>query len=482
MTRRKLILRAFQAFDLLVLIISTYITVGLSAGSSTSIINQYMMDGHADVYAIIIMAVMFAVWLTLFYSCGLYKQRYLTFTSLRRYHLSDLVTAVSLGTLIFIGILFLAGVKEISSTFLFAFWAANIIGTLAVREVLIFTLKRLRLHGRNLRHLLIIGTNKRALAFADRVKNQPELGYTLRGFVDDEWQNFSSANNPEHHIVAKLDQIDEYLRDNVVDEVVIALPIATLYEKASRIVKLCNDQGIVVHFAPGFDFLNVGSSMMNINISHGEPIITIVPPPISGWKMGLKRAIDTVCSAILIVVFSPVLLGIIIAIKLYSPGPVFFIQERVGLNKRKFRLLKFRTMVINAEEIQKQYEHLNEAGGPVFKIENDPRITPIGHFLRRSSLDELPQLFNVLFGDMSLVGPRPLPLRDYEGFDQVWHRRRFSVRPGITCLWQISGRSSITFDRWMELDMEYINHWSLWLDIKILLATIPAVLKQRGAV
>jgi lipopolysaccharide/colanic/teichoic acid biosynthesis glycosyltransferase len=160
---------------------------------------------------------------------------------------------------------------------------------------------------------------------------------------------------------------------------------------------------------------------------------------------------------------------------------VFFIQERVGLNKRRFRLYKFRTMVADAEERRREIEHLNEASGPVFKIRNDPRCTPVGKFLRKTSIDELPQLFNVLKGDMSLVGPRPLPVRDYQGFDQDWQRRRFSVRPGITCLWQINGRSSTPFEKWMELDMEYIDRWSLGLDFKILAKTIPAVLKGAGA-
>jgi lipopolysaccharide/colanic/teichoic acid biosynthesis glycosyltransferase len=160
---------------------------------------------------------------------------------------------------------------------------------------------------------------------------------------------------------------------------------------------------------------------------------------------------------------------------------VFFAQERVGLNKRRFRLYKFRTMIPDAERKLAELECFNELSGPVFKIKNDPRITPIGKFLRKTSIDELPQLYNVLIGDMSLVGPRALPVRDYNGFDQDWHRRRFSVRPGITCLWQVNGRNNVPFDKWMELDLEYIDNWSLWLDLKILLKTIPAVVSGYGA-
>jgi lipopolysaccharide/colanic/teichoic acid biosynthesis glycosyltransferase len=176
-----------------------------------------------------------------------------------------------------------------------------------------------------------------------------------------------------------------------------------------------------------------------------------------------------------------IFLVVTLLIKLTSPGPVLFVQERVGLGKRRFRLYKFRTMIQGAEKKLAEVEHLNEMSGPVFKIKNDPRITKIGKFLRKTSIDELPQLINVLKGDMSLVGPRPLPVRDYNGFDQDWQRRRFSVRPGITCLWQVTGRSNVSFDKWMKLDMEYIDNWSLILDFKILILTIPAVLRGSGA-
>jgi exopolysaccharide biosynthesis polyprenyl glycosylphosphotransferase len=191
--------------------------------------------------------------------------------------------------------------------------------------------------------------------------------------------------------------------------------------------------------------------------------------------------LDILVSAACLILFSPTLIVAAIAIKLTSPGPIFFMQERIGLNKRRFKIFKFRTMVPNAEKLMAKLEVHNEASGPVFKIKNDPRITPIGKFLRKSSIDELPQLLNVLYGDMSLVGPRPLPVRDYEGFNEDWQRRRFSVKPGITCLWQVNGRSGISFNQWMLLDLQYMDEWSLWLDFKILAKTVPAVFRGAGA-
>jgi len=178
---------------------------------------------------------------------------------------------------------------------------------------------------------------------------------------------------------------------------------------------------------------------------------------------------------------SPILLVTAVLARLSSAGPIIFRQKCVGLGGREFWFYKFRTMYVDAEERKNDLLDQNVLTGPVFKMRNDPRITPLGKILRKTSIDELPQLVNVLMGDMSLVGPRPLPVRDYEGFSKDWHRRRVSIRPGITCLWQISGRSNLPFDKWMELDMNYIDHWSLWLDLKILLKTIPAVLTRTGA-
>jgi exopolysaccharide biosynthesis polyprenyl glycosylphosphotransferase len=194
----------------------------------------------------------------------------------------------------------------------------------------------------------------------------------------------------------------------------------------------------------------------------------------------LKRVIDIVVSLSAIIFFSPILIAVAIAVST-SPGPVIFKQQRYGLKKRKFTMYKFRSMVVDAEKKQAQVEHLNETDGPAFKVKNDPRVTRVGAFMRKLSIDELPQLFNVLIGNMSLVGPRPLPARDVSRFSEAWLMRRFSVQPGLTCLWQITGRSDTTFDRWVELDLQYIDNWSLCLDARILFMTVPAVLKGRGA-
>ncbi len=299
------------------------------------------------------------------------------------------------------------------------------------------TMHAFRSHGHNLRHLLIVGTNRRADGFARDVALHPEWGYRLQGFVDDQWWYERTADSNQGALLGGFDAIPALLRTLPVDEVIVALPLASFYQ---------HDES-----------WDARASM-------------------------IKRFADVVISFILLLALAPILLTIAVLIKLTSAGPVFFTQTRMGYGKRPFQILKFRTMVQDAEKLISQVEHLNETQGPTFKLKNDPRITTLEKFLRKTSLDELPQLINVFVGDMSLVGPRPLPLQDYQGFSQDWHRRRFSVKPGITCLWQVMGRSSIGFDEWMALDMRYIDQWSVWLDIKILFQTIPAVFRGSGAV
>jgi exopolysaccharide biosynthesis polyprenyl glycosylphosphotransferase len=339
-------------------------------------------------------------------------------------------------------------------------------------------MRALRSRGRNLRHVLVIGTNQRAISFAQDLALHPEWGYRVQGFVDTQWwdeQTFGSAA-----LLGGFDAIPELLRTLSVDEVIVALPLASFYQQIAEVVGVCRHHGIAVHSIG--TFFDQEQSKRTTFASAIAGSITLHDESWDARASLIKRLADVGISFFMLVALAPILLTVALLIKLTSAGPVFFTQTRLGYGKRPFQIFKFRTMVQNAERLITQVEHLNETQGPTFKLKNDPRITPLGKFLRKTSLDELPQLINVLVGDMSLVGPRPLPLRDYQGFSQDWHRRRFSVKPGITCLWQVMGRSSIGFDEWMALDMRYIDQWSVWLDIKILFQTIPAVFRGSGAV
>jgi len=279
---------------------------------------------------------------------------------------------------------------------------------------------------------------------------------------------------------ALLSEIETILAREPVDEVFITLPRETYGAVVNQVIRVCEEQGIIVRLWADTFQLHIAKSHVD-ELLDGTPVMTIQSGPSDGWQIIIKRLVDIVGSLALLVTLLPLLAVIALCIKLTSPGPIFFSQERVGINKRRFRLLKFRTMVQDAEDHQQQLEHLNDADGPVFKIRADPRVTRVGAVLRRFSLDELPQLLNILRGDMSLVGPRPLPLRDVNNIHTRWHKRRFSVKPGLTGLWQVNGRSNVSFDHWVRMDLEYIDHWSLSLDLKIMLKTIPAVLKGSGA-
>jgi exopolysaccharide biosynthesis polyprenyl glycosylphosphotransferase len=229
------------------------------------------------------------------------------------------------------------------------------------------------------------------------------------------------------------------------------------------------------------DVFNVQVARISLSEIKGIPLLNMEPVAQDSQQLLAKRVFDVTCTLLALPILIPIFLIVAIAIKLDSPGPVFFVQQRVGIRKYIFPMYKFRSMYIDAEEKLKEIEHLNEAEGPIFKIKNDPRITRLGRFIRKTSIDELPQLINVLKGEMSLVGPRPMSIRDVDLFDHGVQRKRFSVQPGLTCIWQISGRSNLPFEKWLELDLEYIENWNFWLDLKILLKTLPAVVKSSGA-
>jgi exopolysaccharide biosynthesis polyprenyl glycosylphosphotransferase len=419
-------------------------------------------------------------WHILFSVFGLYASKRM---SRRWEEARDIAAATTLGTCMIAASALLFRIWVVNRVFLLLFWVMTTGLVILSRTVIRASLAYARKHGRNTRNLLVIGTNARALTLVQKIQSKPELGYRILGFADEEWSGSEEFRKQGHSLVADLEELPTYVRRNVVDEVVLALPIRSYHTVASVIASACEQQGIIVRFMPNIFDLKEAKHRTD-ELGHDEGLVSHDNTIADAWGLAVKRLIDVVVSSAAIVVLSPVMVLTALLVKLTAPGPIFFVQKRLGRNKRMFEIFKFRTMVVDAEKRLKDLEHQNEADGAVFKIKNDPRITPVGRFLRKTSIDELPQLFNVLKGDMSLVGPRPLQVRDYELFEtfcQDWQRRRFSVRPGITCLWQIKGRSSIPFEKWMELDLQYIRNWSLWLDLEILAKTLPAVLKGSGA-
>ena len=419
------------------------------------------------------------IWHAFFTRFGLYHSRRL---STRQAEIFDAIHATSLGTLVLFLLSVIFHIQLATPLFLFSFWIYTTGTTILTRLILKYALENLRARGKNLHNVLIVGTNPRALQFAKKIDSRLELGYRIIGFVDNEWVGTEQFLASGYPLVANFSTLPSFLRDNVVDEVVIDLPIESLHDEIRHIMSQCVEQGVVVRFISyNYLFLRKVPAHSKIEMLEDSILVSLRSGAMGEWPVLAKRVFDFAVSLLLLVVLSPLFLLIALVINFTSTGPVFFIQERVGFHNRRFRMYKFRTMVWDAEQKQTELEVLNEASGPVFKLKDDPRITSVGRFLRKTSLDELPQLFNVLKGDMSLVGPRPLPVRDYNGFSQNWHRRRFSVRPGITCIWQVEGRSSIPFETWMQLDMKYIDQWSFGLDLKILAKTLVAIFKETGA-
>jgi exopolysaccharide biosynthesis polyprenyl glycosylphosphotransferase len=474
--RRQILLNACKLFDVLIMIVAFGAAILPLLRENHAVSFAQFLTMRVKIGNFLIFFVLLFLWHVLFRNCGLYASRRL---SPRSAEIRDLLKATSFGTLLLGAGAVIFRIRMVSPTFLLLFWILSSLLMVVSRVTLRVALVQTRLRGRNLRHILIVGTNSRAVDFAKNVASRPELGYRIIGFADREWTGIGDFSGSQYRLVCTLEDLPHFVRTNVIDEVLIALPMRSFHDTACRVASLCEEQGILLRLLP--NLLDLKRSRHWTEEFAGQTFMTHGNGMPEGWPTVLKRFLDFVFALAAGIILLPVLLLAAALILLTSPGPVLFTQKRVGLHKRDFLVYKFRTMVVGAEKRQKEIEHLNEVSGPVFKIKNDPRITTVGKFLRKTSIDELPQLINVLKGDMSLVGPRPLPIRDYAGFSEDWQRRRFSVRPGITCLWQVSGRSQISFDKWMELDLQYIDKWSLWLDLQILLRTIPAVLKGEGA-
>ncbi|MGI4758174.1 MAG: sugar transferase [Janthinobacterium lividum] len=323
------------------------------------------------------------------------------------------------------------------------------------------------------RRVLIVGAGWRGEKMHADLLSHPRWSYRNLGFID------IDPPNPLIPLLGSVDDLEDILMTTAVDEVIITLPIKSMYDQIQQTINVCEHAGVQVRYFTDV-FATQVTKRRSVDEHQPSSVLLHLVHDQKGYL--LKRGLDILVAGSGLVLLSPIMLVIALGIKLTSKGPVIFSQQRYGLNKHLFKMYKFRSMVVDAEQRQAALEHLNETGGATFKLARDPRITSIGHVLRKTSLDELPQLWNVVIGNMSLVGPRPLPMRDVSRFSEAWLMRRFSVAPGITGLWQVSGRSNITFQSWIELDLTYIDNWSFLLDLKILAKTLPAVLKGEGAV
>jgi exopolysaccharide biosynthesis polyprenyl glycosylphosphotransferase len=418
-----------------------------------------------------IAAVGFAVvWVTALWASGLYRLdvRWRVWTEVR-----DLARATLVVLAVTLSVLFVLKQVDVSRIFLALLFVAQPTVTLVGRLILRAVFEATRRAGNDPRYMLIAGSGALAQDFADRVERHAGLGLRIIGHLSVPGETEQSVTRP---ILGTINDIEQVFHSRVVDEVAVCLP-ASASRYLEPITGLAAGEGKTVRVAvdpveellPGaiqeeFDGFVVRSV---VNDGHREVGLIV------------KRAIDIVGATIGLVIASPLLLGTALVLRFTQGTPILFRQTRIGLHGRPFTIYKFRTMVVGAEEQLEEVQHLNERNGVAFKAANDPRMTPVGRWLRKTSIDELPQLWNVLFGTMSLVGPRPPLAHEVAEYD-VWHRRRLSMKPGITGLWQVEARHEPDFDKWVEHDLLYIDGWSIWLDIKIMARTLPALLAHGG--
>ena len=410
-----------------------------------------------------------SLWVTTLLLANLYRMRARWAI---RSELADIARSAVIFAVLVFGLLYAVKFPEISRLFLIELFVAEAVTTVVGRTILRLGFRILRSRGGSARFLLIIGDGPAASVFAERIRRHRELGLRIIGFVGSGAGRARLAAAP---VLGSVDDVPTILHSRGVDEVAICLDPeeAALVEPLAR---LCEDEGRIVRIpldgaAPTLS----GGRMEDFD---GIEVLSLVRGPDHAASLVLKRTLDVVGASAGLLLLSPLLIAVALWIRVVDGGPVLFHQERVGLNLRPFPVVKFRTMALDAEERLAELLGRNILSGHAFKLDDDPRLTRTGRILRRTSLDELPQLWNVLIGQMSLVGPRPPLPREVAGYD-IWHRRRLSMKPGITGLWQVEARREAEFDRWVTLDLAYIDRWSLWLDLKIMVRTVPAMLAGR---
>lgn len=414
------------------------------------------------------------IWVGLLFSAGLYQPRRLN--TFRRLPI-DLIKVSGTGLLLLMGVTYLLKVPDISRIFLVTFAAFTVVTLICGRLVIRTFMHRSGRREFQSCNVIVVGTNEKALEFARQVASNDKWGLHLLGLVSENRVGPHELRVGGYEVLGSLDDLERICNSRVVDEVIFVVP-GRMVHNLEDVFLMCEELGVNARIAVGmFPHLIARASLDELN---QIPLLTFSTKPTNWVALGLKRAMDLAIGWMTVLIGLPLWVGIAIAIKVDSQGPIFFSQERCGLGGRRFVMYKFRSMVADAERRLHEVAALNELRGPVFKSRKDPRITRVGRWLRRLSLDEFPQLINVIRGDMSIVGPRP-PLQHEVDKYERWQRRRLSMKPGLTCLWAVRGRNQIPFEQWMAMDLEYIDEWSLWLDVQIMLWTVPAVLSGDGA-
>lgn len=468
--------------DLFALVCALMFATQLAAHAETGYSLLELLQMRVSIANLLGLAGLFLLWVQTLRARNMYKPHPFIQTPL--VELKEIAVAAAVITVVYAALAAFFGIRLFTPKFFVFFIGGLIVLTWSFRSLLVRFLQSLHLGDNNIKNVVIIGTNQSAWEYARQIR-LVHGAYRVLGFVDD--LVVISESQDEH--LGTLDDFGRLLDAHVIDELIIAMPIRSCSGSIQSVIDQAHERGIAVRIPmsqifSGLTTNEIWRTRQEATLgSDGYFANDLVV--YSGHELGaryfMKRTMDVALSCCLLVAVSPLLLLAAAGIYFTSGRPVIFVQERYGYNGRIFHLYKFRTMVKNADALQEKLRAQNERDGAAFKMKNDPRVTSFGRFLRKTSIDELPQLFNVLKGEMSLVGPRPLPLADYKRMNKTSHRRRLSVLPGITGPWQISGRDNISFEQWMQMDLDYIDNWRLLTDIKIILMTVPTVLFARGA-
>ncbi len=408
------------------------------------------------------------MWMSLLYFLGMYR----TFKTKQISEiLFIIVKAVIIGAVFWSIFMYVFEMHYVRKVFIIFTYSLTTISLTVEKLMLMFFLRYQDKKGISYRRILVVGTGERACSFIDKINKNPEWGIKVVGIIDENEKVSSTIKDTK--IIGSLNNIAKIIEETVVDEVVFILPRRWL-TMLEEYILICEKVGVKASIAA--DLFTPSVTKLRVKELYDMPFLIVDTMPYNVWHLFIKRTLDVLGSFSMLLLSFPFLLISAILIKLTSHGPVIFKQKRLGLNGRIFTLYKLRTMVVGAEHMLNKIKDVTETDGPVFHSRRDPRVTPIGRFLRMTSLDELPQLFNVLIGEMSFIGPRP-PLPEEAKQYERWQRRRLSLRPGIVCTWQVTKRFQPGFAEWVKMDLDYIDNWSLMLDFKILLKTLPAILK-----